>query len=292
VRDESSSFVAPASAARFSLVLASLDIGRVLADRDAVTFRAQGTCMYATVRPGDVLRVQSRTVAPVRVGDLAVCRGSGFLFGHRVTAKGEQDGRAYVVTRSDRTREGGDAPTFDKDLLGVVVAIMRNGKPMPLAPREYAWPVRGYLAMRLVLIEAAPRIQAWLANALSSMQTLSLYRSLARAWFGLTRPHVLYTVRLPLNGALGDVAYRQLAPGEFDARATWQGRAVERFTLTLHLNGEREPAACATFARGAGNAWRVDQSRVRVRYRGAGFEDALIRQADTILTREAQCRVL
>jgi len=42
-----------------SLVAAALDIGRVLADRDGVTFRAVGACMYPVVRPGDVLRIRS-----------------------------------------------------------------------------------------------------------------------------------------------------------------------------------------------------------------------------------------
>src|SRR5512136_1699800 len=124
----------PSSLANPSLVLASLDIGRVLADRDGVTFRAQGTCMYPAVRPGDVLRIQSRAAAQVNVGDMAVCRGDDFLFSHRVIAKGECDGRAFIVTRPDRAHNESDAPTFDEDLLGVVVAITRNDKPVPLAP--------------------------------------------------------------------------------------------------------------------------------------------------------------
>jgi len=99
--DPSPFILHPPFFARFSLVLASLDMGRVLADRDGVTFRAQGTCMYPNVRPGDVLRIRSRAAAQVNISDLAVCRGNGFLFSHRVIAKGERDGRAFIVTRPD-----------------------------------------------------------------------------------------------------------------------------------------------------------------------------------------------
>ena len=38
-----------------SLVLASMDIGRVLADCDGLTFRAQGTCLAPDVQDGDLL---------------------------------------------------------------------------------------------------------------------------------------------------------------------------------------------------------------------------------------------
>lgn len=274
------------SLARSSLVLASLDIGRVLADRDCVTFRAQGTCMYPTVRPGDVLRIQSCAAAQVNIGDMAVCRGDGYLFSHRVIAKGERDGRAFIITRPDRMRQGSDAPKFDEDLLGIVIAVARNGRSVPLLPTQYSKPLQAYHAVCCTLLVAFSRAQDWLVDGLELLLTRTPYRAIVRTWFALARPRVSYIVRLPLKGKLGDAVYRQLGLDEFDARATWQGRAVERWTLALHLNNEREPAAWAMFVRGAGDAWRIDQSHVRVRYRGAGFDDALMQQADRILARD------
>ena len=100
-----------------SLVLASLEVGKALADRGRTTFRAQGTCMYPTVRPGDVLHIESRTVDEVAVGDIAVCRRPGYLFSHRTIGKGVHNGRPYIVTRPDRVRRGDDGPTFDQDVL-------------------------------------------------------------------------------------------------------------------------------------------------------------------------------
>ena len=268
-----------------SLVLASLEIGRVLADRDGVTFRAQGACMYPTVRAGDVLRIESCSAADVVVSDIAVCRGQDFLFGHRVIGKGVRDGRPFIVTRPDRTHEGSDVPTFDENLLGVVIAIERNGKRVPLQMRAYTCLVRRYYAARLALIEAEPRGRFWLVNTLARVYSRGMFQKIPRWWFALTRPRVLYTVRLPLNTKLGDAVYRQLEPRDFDVRARWQGRMIECWTLALHVNGTRQPAAWATFVRGADDAWRVEESHVRLRYCAVGFSDVLMRQAEAILAK-------
>jgi hypothetical protein len=267
-----------------SLVLASLDIGRVLADRDGVTFRAQGTCMFPTVRPGDVLRIQSRPAGNVEVGDIAVCRAPEWLFSHRVIGKGEQDGHPYVVTRPDRSRDGSDAPTFDENLLGVVIAIERNGKRVPLQPTGYPWLARRYCAACLALTELQPRVLDGLMTRLARIQDSALYRRMARGSLALLHPQVRYTVQLPFNSKL-DGVYHPLAPAEFDVRMEWQRRAVERWTLALRLSDARQPAAWATFGRDGDHAWRVEESHVRARYRGAGLDDALITQAEAILAR-------
>jgi len=268
-----------------SLVIASLDMGRVLADRDGVTFRVHGMCMYPTVRPGDVLRIQSRTVAEVAVGDIAVWRGPDYLFGHRVIGKNERDKRPYIITRPDRSRNGSDAPKSDEDLLGVVVTITRNGKPVPLRPTPYPWPVRCYYATRLALTEAAERTRLWLGNALPRAQNYAIYRKMARAWLAMARPRITYAVQMPLNAKLGESVYRRLTPDEFDVQKDWRERRVERWTLALHWNGGRQPAAVATFVRNSSDEWRVAEMSVRLRYRGMGLDDKLVRQAKSILAR-------
>jgi len=170
-------------------------------------------------------------------------------------------------------------------LLGVVIAIERNGKRVPLQPTAYPGLGRWYYAVRLAIIEAAPRVQLWLANVLARAQRLTLYRKIAPWWVALARPRIRYTVQLPLNGKLGESVHRRFTPDEFDLQMEWRGRAIQRWALALHLNGARQPAACATFARDADDAWRVEESRVRLRYRGAGLNNALMRQAKAILAK-------
>ncbi len=263
-----------------SLAGASLEVGQVLADRGGVTFRAKGTCMYPTIRAGDVLRIQSCRLVDLAVGDIAVCRRLTFLFSHRIIETGLQDGRAYILTRPDGG--GCDPPTFAEDLMGVVVAIERKGKPVSLQPAEYPWLVRRYFALYLagreIVSLALPR---W-AERLARVQESDFYRHIARGWLALVRPRVSYTVRLPMPG-LGNAVYRELSLESFDPRTDWRGRPLERWTLTLHLNGARQPAAWSTFARGPAGEWCNKESFISPLYRGTGLDEIMLRQADAIL---------
>lgn len=268
-----------------SLVGTSLDIGRVLADRDGVTFRADGTCMYPTIRPGDVLRIQSRAAADVSVGDVVVCRRPTHLFCHRVTARGYEEGRAYIVTRQDRTPDENDGPTFDENLLGVVVAIERGGKPVSIQPASTPWPLRLYFALRLKLIELRLRIILAWRDLLPKVQANAFYRRMMRMWLAFAHPQISYIVRLPMP-ALGDAVYRQLSPENFSVQKDWRGRPVQRWTLLLHLNGSNTPAAWLTLTREAAGRWLVDESFVSARYGGAGFDEMLQSEAGAILQRD------
>jgi GNAT superfamily N-acetyltransferase len=279
----------PSSSTPRSLVLASLDIGRVLADHDGVTFRAQGTCMFPTIRPGDVLRIQSRPADQVSVGEIAVCRRPKYLFAHRVIETGCEKGRAYIVTRPDTTRDGSDGASFDDDLLGVVVAIKRHGKSMPLEPQTSKGLLRILLALRRGLIKAARRAHLWWDRILAGLQSRGIYRWLARKWFALAGHRISYMVRCPMPG-LGEAIYRQMSPETFDLRQDWRGRPVKRWTLNLHLNGEPQPAAWARFVRGATEDWHMDKLIVSARYRGTGLDKALLHQADAILWRNGASR--
>ena len=275
-----------------SLAVASLDIGRMLADRSGVPFHVKGTCMYPTIRPGDVLNIQSRPAVDVSVGDIAVCRRShAYLSCHRVIYKGELEGRAFIVTRTDRSRHGMDEPTFDENLLGVVVAITRNGKPAPLQPTVCPLPVHCYHLVRVALIHAAYRMQLWLTPALARLVQIRFYRFITRRLFVLARSCLRYVVNVPLNATLGDGVYRRFDPDTFDLRMEWKGKRIDRWTLMLHVNGAREPCARVTFVRGADaiDVWRVSESHVNICYRGAGLDDELIRKAETIFARSSQC---
>jgi hypothetical protein len=268
-----------------SLVLASLELGRSLADRGGIVFRVKGRCMYPAVRAGDVLRIQSRAAVDVTVGDIAVCRRPGYIIGHRVISKGEKEGCAYIVTRPDNTLYGGDGPTFDEDLLGVVVAIERRGNAMPLQPVNYPWLVRTCLSLRLELLIALSQARTWLTGVLTKMQDSTVYRYFARRFLMLSQPRISYTVRLPMP-VLGDAVYRQMTVEAFDLQTDWRGRSVERWSLIMHLNDDSRPAAWMTFARDAANSWHACESFVRPRLRGSGLEETLERKAAAIMLRE------
>lgn len=266
-----------------SRVLAALDLGQVLSGHASITIHAEGTCMYPTVRPGDVLQIRPCRACAVKAGDIAVIRFSHQLLCHRVIATGERDERAYVVTRPDQLNSGNDAPTFDEDLVGVVDTITRHGKPVSTTPPTDSWLGQRYNAARRAVIQAAPRACAGMANGLALVQSRRLYRWIARRMFALTHPRLAYFVRVPLNDKLGNIIYRQLQ-SKVDWRTVLPERAHQCWTLVLHVNETRAPAAWATFVRDAHGVWCVEESYVRVRCRGLGLEDTLLQQAEKILT--------
>jgi hypothetical protein len=260
----------------------------VLSDADGVTFRVQGTCMYPTMRPGDVLRIRSCSVTAVAVGDIAVCRTPDCLFSHRVIATGEQGGRPCVVTRPDRSRTGGDEPTFDDDLLGVVVAIERGGRSVPPQPADYSTLERLYYRLRLALLEAEPHARVWADAVATRVQRRAAYGRAARLWYARRRPRLRVTVRVPVSGALAGAVSRQLDPASFDPELEEQGRRLESWTLVAQVGDQRRPAASLTYVRDAAGAWRQEESMVRVRYRGSGLEEALARRGEEILARSGR----
>ena len=275
---------------RLSLVRVSLDVGRALADRDGVVFRARGTCMYPAIRPGDVLHVRSRSAAEMALGDLAVCRTPDGMFCHRVVGKGEREGQTYIVTRADRSRRESDGPTIDDDLLGVVVEIVRRGRAVPrsrwaAASESAAVTLRFGQFVVLQVLEAAPRARVLSAGALAWTQDRAAYRRLAGRFFTPAADRLSYTVRLPLNATLGEAVYRELDAGEFRPADPWRGRPVDRWMLVLHLDGGRTPAAWATFVRNAKGDWvaREDGVHLRARHRGLGLEQAVRQRASQIV---------
>jgi hypothetical protein len=267
-----------------NIAWACLELGRVLADRNGVVFRAKGTCMYPTIRAGDILRIKPCRIADVSVGDIAIGRKPGYLFAHRVIAKGSENERDYIITRPDIARSGDDGPTFNECLLGRIQVIERNGRPVPLLNRQQCRAVREYYAGRRILIEFLQKLRSKLACKAQAVQTSRFYMGIAKGYITIARPKISYTIRLPMK-ALGEAVYRQISPEEFDTRIDWRGRPLNRWTLTLHVNGKKDPAASATFSRKGSIDWDVSESFVSAFYRGMGLDDLILRKADCILKR-------
>ena len=271
-----------------SLAIVSPELGRVLAEHGKVTFHAQGTCMFPCIQPGDVLHIEARILEQVQVGDIAVFRRNHLLFGHRVVAKGTREGKLYILTRPDRTRQGSDGPMYANDVLGVVTGIERRGLHKPL----HLQPLRGVAAWRAAAWEWwQGEVQPRLIERLGGLQCRAWYRYIASVWFRIAQPRFSFVVRVPLTANQSHDLYRKILPETFVlSQTSWQGKPVTRWLLALHLNEARPPAASATInwhpegcPHGAG--WRIDEMQVRVRYRGVGLDEALIRQAQAILAR-------
>lgn len=271
-----------------SLVVKSLEIGRVLADHGRAKFRAQGSCMYPCVQPGDTLHIESRHIEDIKVGDITVTRHNGCLFGHRTIAKGTDDAGPYIITRPDRSKQGSDGPTYRENILGVVAGIERRGKEASTEPK----PLRGFAKLRVSVWEWwnwDARLR--LIKGLERVQRLRFYKGMAALCMKALYPELRYEVRVPLKPGQTHDLYRIFPADQFNAsQPLQQDKPVMECTITLCLDGTLTPAGWATLIRRPEECpmekgWHIADLWVRIRYRGAGLEDALIRQAEKILAR-------
>lgn len=244
--------------------------------------------MYPAVRPGDVLSVRSCRPDDVMIGDIAVCRRPGYLFGHRVIRLAEQDGRLCVVTRPDRSRGGDDGPTFEEDLLGVVVSIRRDGAEVTLDPTSSSRIVGFYHDARVAVAEARLSSRLRVVGALGRLHHLGLYQRLARLCFARALSRARLVVRVPVNEALGGSVFREMGPGVFDPEDTWNGRSPDRWTVVALIGDKKPVAGSIEVLRVSARGWQVRDAAVRVRYGGTGLDEVLRRAAATIVDRSGR----
>jgi len=97
-----------------------------------VRLKATGTSMLPSVWPGDILTVRRRDAAELRPGQIVLCyRGQGFV-AHRLVSLNA--GR--LITRGDCLPHN-DPPFHENEVLGQVVAVLRNGRSID--PSRYCW---------------------------------------------------------------------------------------------------------------------------------------------------------
>ena len=234
---------------------ASLSIGRVLADRDGVTFRAQGTCMYPTLRPGDVLRVRSCSARDVSVGDIAVCRTPEYLFSHRVSrpangtgALTSSPGRTGPAAAPIRRRSTRTCSAWWRASSGAGAACRSGPRPSPIARRVAAPPRRTGRARAAATGPHALRRQLRghaAGHARLRLRGAALVRAPADAG-------ALRRARARVREPRGRVSRESSRPTRSTRRPRGMDAPVERWTLAALVGEGRRPAAWATFEQAAG----------------------------------------
>jgi signal peptidase I len=97
----------------------------VLRSSGRLRFRATGSSMLPTIRPGDVVLIHRCSIDEPVLGDIVLFTRHRRLFAHRVTARC----RAGLVTQGDGNAK--PDPSIDaSELLGKVSEIIRRGKPI------------------------------------------------------------------------------------------------------------------------------------------------------------------
>jgi len=269
--------------------LAGLPIGlaKILVEAGRVSFRASGLCMYPCVKPGDTLYLDSKGIAEVAVGDIAVLRRDRVLLGHRVTRCGADVRGRFIVTKSDLARQGDDGRSREEDVMGIISSISRNGRPVSTRLREpTAW-----TRLEVVFLEAAYRARhhweqtlAWL---LSGARRTNLLDFAARNLLRVSDKDVSYSYQIPHR--LGrSILYQSVSAAELElALSKEAAEKVDHWTLTVHSGKDREPCGSATFVLRHEKCplagWWLGNLRTRFRYRCSGLEGALLTSAEAVL---------
>lgn len=137
---------------------------------------ARAESMSPLIRKGDLLTVKPITFAEAQIGDVVAFRRDerqSVLTTHRVIQKGRDHGRAYLITKGDRSLYR-DLPTVvPEQILGKVVAIEKQGRVISLeTPRH-----------RLVAYLMARRsLGLWILRVVWS-KILALIQQVSPRWF-------------------------------------------------------------------------------------------------------------
>jgi hypothetical protein len=276
-----------------SLVHKSLKIGKVMAAKGRLTLKASGTCMYPNIRHGDALLIEPANVEEINIGNIAICRKPAYLFAHRVVAKGDDDGRLYIITRADRNKTFADDKTYDESLLGRVNKIERKGKQVSIEPRRYSLPILMFYEWFLLFITSFWRLKAGLPAFVKPVQVSSVYGFMGKIWWGINERRVVYSIRIPLHPGQNNTFFKRLDISEFNRAyldSTGENPA-EVFILDLKFKGSKKSAASLALLRSPEECvmkgWWLHDRFIRIRYRGTGLENALFQRTEKILSEYA-----
>jgi signal peptidase I len=104
----------------------------VIREFGELRLKVTGTSMMPSVRPGDILTIRRSSAAELLPGRIVLCYRHQSLLAHRLVGKlGD-----YLFTRGD-SLQFNDSPFHEDELLGEVVAIVRNGRT--IAPKQTWW---------------------------------------------------------------------------------------------------------------------------------------------------------
>jgi ribosomal protein S18 acetylase RimI-like enzyme len=156
----------------------------ILSHGGSFSFKAHGSCMYPFICDGDILTVKQVEYSALRVGDIVFYRSSDErLIVHRVVDKKLQSNKLMLLMRGDSVFKN-DGWIYSDQVLGKVVSIQRDKKFIQLDQGGllrlimYSWnklyPI-GPFSFHLTL--KSRRGLSWILRCL---QTLKIYRNIVR----------------------------------------------------------------------------------------------------------------
>jgi signal peptidase I len=259
-----------------------------MAERGRGKFRANGTCMYPHLRPGDLFFIDPKNVDDIKIGDIAIFRRGISLIGHRTIAKGHDEIGSYIITKADNSKYPDVCPTYDDDILGVVSSVERKGKKVN--PNHKINTVESlYFSLLHGLFSKYNLAQPRILFFTSLIQGSRIYQNIFSLYLNPSNFDLSFIVNLPLNRRSTCDLYRKLTLEGFERqfRDSANSDSLDSWNLII-VTGDNIKLASATFLLQIGERfiarWWITDIHVRLAHRGMGLEKRLLIKAEEILS--------
>ena len=273
------------------MILKSSDFGKlteeILARGGSFSFKARGSSMVPNIHDGDIITVEPVKESDLNIGTIALYRhAGGKLVAHRIIEKGVLENRTILTMQGDAS-VGFNEKVKEEQVLGRIVSVQRDNEFTRLERRvrrskTLVWAIVQPLGP--LLFVCLKDVKTRLSRVLISLQSLKLYRKLARKLIGKKIHYRVATAEDSLS--LSQFYGYDVFPEKGDPASV-----RDRQTNLLVSNGNtlialfrRKIAGAAVLRRfpedeaSRNDCWLFGMV-VRTRYRGAGIGEGLVYKA-------------
>ncbi len=252
----------------------------------AFRFKAAGSSMRPSICHNDMI-----TVSPLKgilpfPGEVVAFRHpqTDRLILHRVVRK-KQD---TFFIKGDNLREI-DSHIPKENILGVVTKVERKGRAIFWPDRfRHRFLAKLYFKGYLTRMNMRQGLMTFLRFIVTSLQQIPFYSWAARGLFHLKSFKIDYYLDSDSHSIIhpGTAFGKGLDESELEnVCLPLQEESLTQWSITLRV--DNRPAATLNIFRPPGDfstgSWRLEKPQVRIRYRGLGFEEILVKQVKRIL---------
>jgi signal peptidase I len=262
------------------------ELAKVAVENKLVKFRSYGVCMYPTLKPKDILHIEPKTAEEIKVGDIAVFRRLNYLYVHRTIAKGKYGDLSYILTRPDTSKDGNDGPSFNENILGIVSTVERKGRIINLAKEKRAPAKRMFFNFYLKRYHFKKKLFEKIIYVILYIQQIKIYRKIAAFLFSALHKKIYISIRVPLNFKMSSRFHQDISQEDLKllvSEATeeetlvgWSIIAYMESKFAGIISFIHKPKSCPF------SGWWISESKIRIRYRGMGIEERLLKESDAI----------
>ena len=267
------------------LLLRSLQLDKILINKDIIKLRARGYCMYPSILPGDILHARYKEFQEINNGEVVIFRREGMLFAHRIIRKHENGINSGLVTQADRSLSEDGVLVPVHDILGVLVAIERRNRMIDFDRKPLKLQSKLFFNILLITDALKSKIKPCFSKFLRVLSERQIYFFVSQLLFPLSRKQLEFLFSVPFSlGKMGEF-YKLVS---FDDLATYcrQVSKSQDIYFKVSIKEKNSFIANAVFSRepyGNEYGYRICSLRFRIRYSSPLVVAILIKKTNEIL---------